>query len=182
MKIDIEIPDITQDAVIEAMAARLLGLEYDHSGDPDDPTPPPDRWNRKAIGKHLRSYFEVKVAELAEQAVRRVFDEQIRARIVEAIDAVLAAGWEETNSYGERVGTKLDLKGRIGKLLLESRGDSYSRNPSIMDATVKAAIEGFLGREFQPVIEAAKENLKKCLDAKVMKTVSDTITNAVGLR
>lgn len=182
MKIECEIADIRRDEVIEAMAARLLGCEYEHSGDPDDPTPPPDRWDRKAVGKHLRVYFEAKVAELADQAVRRVFDGLIRARIAAAVDAVLADGWQETNSYGERTGAKLDLKGRIGKLLTEARGDSYNRNPSIMDATVKAAVEGFLGREFQPLIDAAKEELKKCLDVKVMKTVSDTITNAVGLR
>lgn len=183
MKIECDIADIKREEIIEAMAARLLGCEYEHSGDPDDPTPPPDRWDRKAVGKHLRVFFEAKVAELAEQALRRAFDEEIRARIASSIDAVLAAGWEETNSYGDRVGAKLDLKGRIGKLLTETRGDAYNRNsPSVMDATIKAAVDGFLGKEFQPVIDAAKAELKRCLDAKVMKTVSDTITNAVGLR
>lgn len=183
MKLDIEIPDITQDQVIEAMAARLLGSEYEHSGDPDDPTPVPTRWDRKAIGKHLRTYFEGKVDELARQAVRDGIDDAIRARIAEAVDAVLSEGWQQTNNYGEPSGKKLDLKARISELLTTARGDGYSgRKPALMEEHVQKAVEGFLSKELTPVIDEAKASLKRQLDAKVMKVVADTITNAVGLR
>lgn len=183
MKIDIEIPDITQEAVIDAMAARLLGCEYEHSGDPDDPTPVPTRWDRKAIGKHLRTYFEGKVDELAQQAVREGIDDVIRARIAAAVDAVLADGWQATNNYGEPTGKTLDLKARISELLTTARGDGYSgRKPPLMEEHVKVAVEGFLSKELAPVVEAAKAALKLQLDAKVMKVVADTIANAVGIR
>jgi hypothetical protein len=184
VKIDIEIPDITQQAVIEAMAARLLADTYEHDdSDPDNPDPTPRfNWDRKRIGHHLRTYFEAKVAELADQAVRRVFDEAIRDRIYAAIDAVLAEGWQETNGYGESTGAKLDLKGRIGKLLTETRGDSYNRQKSVLGEHTEKAVESIVAKEFQPVIDAAKAHLKTCLDEKVMKTVSATIANAVGLR
>lgn len=180
MKIECEIEDINRDEVIAAMAAKLLGDTYE---DPDDPTSAPrSSWDRKHIGKHLRAYFDAKVAELAEQTVRAAFDSAIRERIYAAVDEVLADGWRATNEFGEPRGERIDLKGRISKLLTEARGDHYSRQPSVLDARIKEAVDGFLGRDLNPIIEAAKENLKKCLDAKVMKTVSDTITNAVGLR
>lgn len=179
MKVECEIPDIRRDEVIEAMAAQLLGALYE--GDEDDPQPR-QTYDRKQIGKHLRVYFDKKVATLADAAVRAAFDETIRSRIAEAIDEVLRVGWQATNEYGEGRGERLDLKARIGVLLTQSRGDHYNRTPSLLDAAVKSATEGFLGKELQPVIEGAKANLKKCLDATVMKTVADTITNAVGLR
>lgn len=182
MKIDVEIPDITQEQVIDAMAGRLLGCEYEHSGEPDDPTPVPTKWDRKAIGKHLRTYFEAKVAELAAETVRHTFDEVIRARIASAVDAVLSEGWQQTNQYGERTGMKLDLKARVSEVLTQSRGDHYNRQPSVLDAMVKTAVEEFLSKELNPVINNAKDELKRQLDAKVMKVVADTVANAVGLR
>lgn len=180
MKIECDMPDIKREEVIEAMAAHLLGALYE--GDEDDPEPRPT-YDRKQIGKHLRVYFDKKVAALADTAVRAAFDETIRARIAEAVDEVLRLGWQATNEYGEPRGEKLDLKARISAVLTQARGNGYGdRNPSVLDAAVKSAIEGFLSKDFQPVIEAARANLKTCLDAKVMKTVSETIANAVGLR
>lgn len=179
MKIECEIADINRDEVIEAMAAHLLGALYE--GDEDDPEPRPT-YDRKKIGQHLRVYFDKKVAALAESSVRAAFDETIRSRIAAAVDEVLRLGWQATNEYGEPRGEKLDLKARIGALLTQSRGDHYNRSASVLDAKVKEVTEQFLDRELQSVIAAAKANLKKCLDEKVMKTVSETIANAVGLR
>lgn len=179
MKIECEIADIKREEVIEAMAAQLLGCMYEQ--DEDDPEERP-AYDRKKIGQHLRVYFDKKVSALANSMVSSAFDDTIRARIAAEVDEVLRVGWQATNEYGEPRGERLDLKARISTLLTQTRGDNYNRHPSIMDATVKAATEGFLSKELQPVIEAAKANLKKCLDEKVMKTVSDTITNAVGLR
>lgn len=179
MKIECEIPDIKREEVIESMAAQLLGALYE--GDEDDPERRPS-YDRKRIGQHLRAYFDKKIAALAEQAVQRAFDDAIKERINAAIDATLAEGWRETNQYGERTGGTLDLKARIGKLLTESRGDSYNRQKSVLSEHTEKAVESIVSREFQPVIDAAKANLKTCLDEKVMKTVSATIASAVGLR
>lgn len=179
MKIECELPDIKRDEIIEAMAAGLLGAIYERYE--DDPTPETP-YDRKQIGKHLRAYLDGKIAELAAEVVRKAFDDTIRARIDSAVDVVLSEGWRATNEFGEPRGERIDLKARISKLLTEVRGDSYSRSPSVLDAHVQKAVENLVGKDFQPVIAAARENLKKCLDEKVMKTVSDTITNAVGLR
>lgn len=179
MKIECEMPDIKRDEVIEAMAAHLLGALYE--GDDDDPEPRPT-YDRKKIGQHLRVYFDKKIAALAAAEVRTAFDETIRARITAAVDEVLRVGWQATNEYGEPRGERLDLKARISTLLTQARGDGYNRNPSIIESQVKSAVEHFLSDELRPVVEAAKANLKTCLDAKVMKTVSETIANAVGLR
>lgn len=180
MKIECEMSDIKREEVIEAMAAHILGAMYE--ADEDDPEPRPT-YDRKKIGQHLRAYFDKKVAALATTEIRAAFDETIRTRIAAEIDEVLRIGWQKTNSYGEPSGERLDLKARISEVLTQARGNGYGdRNPSVLDAMVKSAIEGFLSKEFAPVIDAAKANLKTCLDAKVMKTVSETIANAVGLR
>jgi len=88
------------------MAARLLGCEYEHSGDPDDPTPVPTRWDRKAIGKHLRGYFEARIKETVEEMVSSAFDQQIRATIAEDVRAVAAEGWSTFDSYGRVTGKR----------------------------------------------------------------------------
>lgn len=184
MKIEFEIQDISQEQVVEAMAARLLDDRYEHDdSDPENPDPTPRfTWDRKRIGHHLREYFQRQFKAIADEAVRRAFDDAIKERIYAAIDATLSEGWQETNQYGECTGGKLDLKARIGKLLTETRGDSYNRQKSVLGEHTEKAVEAIVSREFQPVIDAAKAHLKSCLDEKVMKTVSATIANAVGLR
>lgn len=179
MKIECEMPDIKREEVIEAMAAQLLGCMYEY--DEDDPTERP-AYDRKKIGQHLRVYLDKKISAFAESAVRAAFDETIQARIAAAVDDVLLKGWQATNEYGEPRGEKLDLKARVSAVLTQSRGDSYNRRPSVIESQVQSAVEGFLSNELRPIIEQAKANLKTCLDAKVMQTVSDTIAKSVGLR
>jgi hypothetical protein len=179
MKIECEVPDVRREDIIESMAAQLLGALYE--GDEDDPEPRPT-YDRRQIGKHLRVYFDKKIAALAAETVRAAFDDTIRARIAAEVDEVLRVGWQATNEYGEPRGERLDLKARISNLLTQARGNGYNRELSVMDAQMKAATEGFLSKELKPIIDDAKANLRKCLDATVMKTVADTITNAVGLR
>ena len=182
MKIECEIPDINRDEIIERMAVRLLGFDYHRDPEDPDPTPEIAKWDSKAIGKHLRVYFESKVAELAEQAVRRCFDDAIRSRIDAAVDVVLAEGWRETNNYGEQTGAKLDLKGRISKLLQEARGDNYNRKASVLDERVELATKELIAAEFKPLIEQARATLKSKLDTSVMNTVAETIKASLGLR
>ena len=181
MKIEFEIKDIERDEVVGAIAGQLL-TEWVTEHD-DDTGGEVQYARRSAMAEALRRAVIARIDSIAAEVVRAGFDSVIKDRITAAVDGVLAEGWQETNNYGESKGARLDLKARIGKLLTETRGDGYSRQqPSVLDAAVSAATNGFLSKELQPVIDAAKANLKKCLDATVMKTVADTITNAVGLR
>jgi hypothetical protein len=174
MKIECELKDIDHDEVVDAMARRLLerwsAAEGEDSGGPG------------AMGERLGRAVNERIKQIADSLVRAAFDSTIKDRISAAVDAVLAEGWYETDSYGGRKGERIDLKARIGKTLTEARGDSYHRNPSLLHERLDATIKGFLDKEFSEVIHAAKTTLKEQLDTSVMRTVADTIKAALGLR
>jgi hypothetical protein len=175
MKIEFDIKDIERGEVIDAMADQLLSRWASHEGEDT-------RRGRHELGESLRKAVSERITKLADEVVRKAFDAEIKQRISAAIDTVLAEGWYETDNYGSRKGERIDLKGRIGKLLTEARGDNYNRSASLLAERLEANIKTSLDKEFAPVIAEAKATLRERLDTSVMKTVADTIKSALGLK
>ncbi len=171
MKIEFDIKDIGRDEVVDAMAHSLL-----HRWSDDDGDSPSD------LGRSLGNAVKAKIDEVARELVRQHFDDVIRDRIASAVDAVLTEGWYENDGYGGRRGERIDLKARINAALTAPRGDSYHRQPSLLQERLDAAAKSMLDKEFGKIAEDAKAKLRQQLDGAVLAKVAETIKTAIGLR
>lgn len=176
MKIDFEIKDIDRDEVVDAMARALLGKWVEVY---DETTGPYGDYLATKLAKALESAVKERIGKLAEEMVRSHFDDVIKARIDAAVDAVLAAGWQETNRYGEAAGVKLDLKARIGQQITGK--DSYSHKSRI-DELVEKTVRDVTHGEFNKEIEAAKAKVRQQLDAVLSGKVAEALKQAMGLK
>jgi hypothetical protein len=172
MKIETEIPDISRDEIIAAMASQLLG-EWDRED-------PEAHWRGNTLGGAMRKYLDDKIAELAADMVRDQINDTVSARIEAAVDVVLAEGWQVTNEYGEPRGPKVDLKARISSLLTTSSRD-YNGTGTLIERTAKAAIDAALAKDFREVIDGAKKKLSDEIDAVVGAKLRETLARALGL-
>lgn len=181
MKIEIEINDINRDEVIERMAARLLGFDYQRDDDPDspDPTPPLSRWDGKQIGKHLRLYFEGKIKETVDQMVSDAIDQQIRDTIAASVAKIVEEGWQTTDEYGRVTGTRT-LKSIVLDSLTRKGGD-YNRQ-TIADKVAEETIRKALHESFGAEIKRAQETFRKEIDNVVAAKLTESIKTALGLR
>jgi hypothetical protein len=176
VKIEIDVPDVTEARLVEQMAETLLAEhdQYDEDGEPVA-----DRWSRKKIGQQLRSYLDRKIAEMHETMVREHFDTVVKQRIEAAVDEVLQQGWTKTNEYGSAVGPKMMLRDRISEVL-QSRDRYNSRN--YIEEHVKAAADKLLAQEFAPLIKEAGVKLREMVDRAVLEQLAATVRGALGLK
>lgn len=178
MKIETEIPDISRDEVIEAMARQLLGEWHEET----DPETGPGRFYRETrLGVLMKQYLDKKIEGLADTLVREQFDIVIKDRIAKAVDDALATGWTKTDEYGSPRGPAIDLKARVGEYL--NATDRY-RQPykTFIEEQVAKAVEKTLGGEFKKEIDAAVKSLRGQLDAAVSSKFTDAIKAAMGVK
>ena len=185
MDVSIQIPDITQEQVIEAMAARLLGDPYqrDDEFDPEDPTPRPTSWDRKAIGKHLRQYFEARIKETVENMVAEAVDQAISAEIASEVRRVCTEGWQTTDEYGRPKERKTMSDLVLKSLTMPVHYSSYSSTQSTLaERVMRDTIEDALKRGFSDEIKRAQDKFREQFDALIQAKFADTIKSALGLR
>ena len=192
-KIEIEIPDIDPELLVESMAAQVLNAHVTHAFADDvdgDPEASPERVPLRLRGAGstkialaLRSYLDAKIAELAKTLVLEKFDQVIGERVAAAVDAVLAEGWAITDGYGNARGPRLDLKGHISELLQRQRDAELGKpRKAIIDTLVEKAVGDFIDRELAVELKAARETLRKQLDVMITGKFTETIKSALGLR
>lgn len=180
MNININIPDITRDEVVEAVAGKLLGQwteEIDHETGPDRV------YRKTSLAKSMETRIQTRIDQIAEEAIRAHFDEAIKARIVETVDKVLAEGWQVTNQYGEARGPKVDLKARITELLTKPANDGFGgKAVTEIERQVKKAVDEGLAKELGKEVEAAKKSLRAQLDSAVNGKLAEAVKAAMGIR
>lgn len=142
---------------------------------------------------HIQDVIERRIAEKVQEQFDSVFDDVIRQRVTELVDGItrkqvekavtdaLDEGWQATNSYGEAVGPKVGIKGRLGEMLTKNVGD-YNNRMTQADKLAKEVIDATLRSEFGKEIKAAQERFKKALDAEIAERFTATIKSALGLR
>lgn len=176
MKLEFDISDIAREHLVDAMAEKLLTQyvrDEDTGGAYRDHSP---------LARQMKEALEQRIDELAAEQVRDCFDEIIKARIVAAVDEVLAEGWRRTDEYGNPRGDKLDLKGRISEHLTKHQSGGYGREArTFVDELVHKTVESVFTRELQGELEKARKSLRAQLDAVVAGKVAETIKQALGL-
>lgn len=176
MKLEFDISDITREDLVNAMAERLL-TTYVREEETNSTYP-----TNSPLADQMRKLIEQKVSEIAESHVRADIDNEIQERIALAVDAVLAEGWQATNTYGEPRGPKVDLRGRVSEVLLTATRD-YSGSPMTpIERQVKAAVDNLISKEFAKEIEAARKSLREQLDTAVSAKFTETLKTALGIR
>ena len=170
--------DIDEDRIVAAVADRIVAM---HSPEYDDETgePLPSTSGRKTIEDRVRQVVLKTVREAVESTVATVTE----AAVKDAVAACLAEGWQKTNNYGEPSGPKMDLKARIGELLVKLQDNGYNSNrQNLVEALIRSAVEGALKTEFAPAIAEAKVKFKALLDGSISATLAETLKGALGLR
>lgn len=185
MKIEIEVPEVTQGQVVDAIARQLLHRWSKDGPDADcddaDDDGEASRASLSSLGHAIRMALVSRVDEIAQALVTRHFDEAVRARIGCAIDAVLADGWHDTDRFGGRRGERMDLRALIGRLLSGETTDRSGNRRSLIDERVRQATEGLLDREMKADVEEARKILREKLDRAVLEKVAEVVTGALGL-
>lgn len=174
MKLEFNLNDITRDDLIAAMADKLL-TSYVREEETNSTYP-----THSPLAKQMKALIDAKISEVATSYTRNAIDEKIKVRISEAVDAVLAEGWQRTDEYGTARGPKVGLKERISELMLKA-GSSYDRDNAI-DKQIKASVSSVLTNEFQKEIDAAKAKVRAELDSVLSGKVTEALKSAMGLR
>lgn len=178
MKIETEIPDISRDEIIEAMARQLIGQFADAH---DYETGPYTEYRETKLGAAMKQYLDKRIEVLAETLVREKFDQVIADRIAKAVDQVLEEGWVKTDEYGSARGPKVDLKARISDYLNEK--DRYtSPNLRRIEQQVKSAVDATLASEFKKEVDSAVKSLRTQLNAAVSDKFVSAIKQAMGVK
>jgi hypothetical protein len=179
MKIECEIRDINHDEVVHAMASRLLqrwsSSEGEDGGEPSE--------LGKQLGRAVGRAVNARIEQIAVSLVREAFDTAIVERIAAAVDAVLAEGWRKTNSYGDAVGDRVDLKGRISEVILEKKSEGYQgAKYTLAESLVRERVTEVMDRDLKAEVEKAKASLRAQLDAAVTAKFVETLKQALGVR
>lgn len=168
--------NIDEDRLVFAVANQIAAMhsqEYDEDGEPIATS------GRKTIEDRVRQAVMKMVRDAVEAEVTKVTE----ASVKEAVDACLAEGWQKTNNYGEPSGPRMDLKARIGELLVKMQDNGYSSSrTNLVESIIKAQAEAAFKTEFAPVIADAKVKFKALLDGTISATLAETLKSALGLR
>ena len=139
--------------------------------------------------EHLAKRFEDATLEEIRKDARGRAQDRIKEVAAELIDAtvrdVVANGWEEISTWGERTGERFTLRSYIVKYLkterYESR-DNYGPKFSPVDHAVRTAVAAVFSKEFEAEIDAARQRLRGQIDAALAGKFVETIKGALGLR
>lgn len=182
MKIEIE---IKTDDIVDQVAQHVMGYvvrdnqdySYDdgESGDVETTAP---KYRGETIANLVKNVVMERTRRAVDEAVKEVTGEHVRA----AVAAILEEGWQKTNSYGEPTGPKMDLKARIGALLVEVQ-DTYSSNrrPWI-ENIVREQVDKTFAAVFAKEIEGAKAKFRAALDGTISAKLQESLKSALGLR
>jgi hypothetical protein len=133
------------------------------------------------IANQIEALFERTLSDTVAHRVTELVDNLTRKQIEKAVTDALEEGWQTTNSYGEPIGPRIGLKGRIADMLSKQVGD-YNNRQTRGEQLTKEVIDAALRDQFGKELQAARERFKKQLDEVVAAKFTETIKSALGLR
>lgn len=135
----------------------------------------------ESVQSALTLQVEAMLAEAVKEKVHALVDGITRREIEKAVKSCLDDGWQTTNSYGEPIGPKLGLKGRIAEILTKQEGD-YNRRVTRVQKIAAEVIDAAFRAEFGKQIKEAQQQFKQQVDSVVAAKFTETIKAALGLR
>lgn len=135
-------------------------------------------WLDAKIGQALSGKLDEKIADAVEARVSKLVEEITRERVSKEIDAVLDAGWVETNTYGEATGKTLSVRDRVRDFF--NKSDRYSG--SKVQQWLQNAVDRQLEAASKEEVAVAKDKLRKLLDEAIVGKFAVTIREALGVK
>ncbi len=133
------------------------------------------------IGEQVEARLDKEVNRLVDEQARTI----VEAKMLEAVDAVLAAGWSRTNQWGETVdgGKPITLRDRISRTLDAKKEDHYGNRGGkpLVARLCDEVVEREFRQQFGGVMKEAKAKVKAAVDGKVMEQLHATLKSSLGL-
>lgn len=172
MQIEIKIEDVTREMIVDAAAAKVLGVEDDASH------------YRREYEQELRARIERQLEEAIATQVAALVDDSVRARIALEVDRVLTNGWPITDEYGRDSGQRRTLSSIVLDALAQQTPDRFGHNrPEAIPVMVtREVLHRRLGAEFEKEVAAAREAFRAQVDETIRGKISDILRNALGMR
>jgi len=146
-----------------------------------------DGYEAQQIQERVAELLAAQAAEKLDEMIASIARETIESKMAAyadkearaAVEEVLAEGWSETNTYGERVGQKLTLKDRVSKHLFSARSnyDRKTRIDEFFDDTIAKAMREELGA----VIKDATTKFRAQVDGVMTAKLAETLRKSLGL-
>src|SRR5687768_11012019 len=138
-----------------------------------------DGGDDQGLQREIRRQVEAGIAKLT----TRAFEEAVQRQVGERIQAILDAGWKQTNHYGEPTGTTVTVRELILEKLNTPVGDRYNGGTKplvkhLVDEAVNQALRQQLGKE----LARAQEEIRAAVDGLIKEKLAETLRSALGLR
>ncbi len=132
----------------------------------------------------LASFLQQQVSEETQKRIRDTVAKQVDHCVGEIttnllraeVEAIVAEGWRETDTYGDATGRTITLRQRVAKTL-DGR-DQYSRErhlDKLFTETLNAALRKELAEELQAARTAFRAKVDAVLNAKLHEALRDSL-------
>ena len=153
MKIEIEVPEFTEEQILQAVAEQIADEHSD--------------------------LVKLRIREAVAAHVAANMTEAVKTEIASAVADVIENRWQPTDNYGHPTGERQSLSQRVGRYL--EHKDGYNKDKTI-DELIKTGVRNVMKDELEPIAEAARKQLSEMLGRGVLEMVDQAVRGAVGLK
>lgn len=141
-------------------------------------------WILERLSEQLEESVKAKLEKMAETAVElrtcELVDKLAHERIQKDIDAVLAEGWQKTDSWGNPMGKVTTLRERV-RGFLDAKEDDYHRTTRV-EKWLAESVKGALADALKVELEDAKKRLRESFDEVIKAKLHETLRTALGVK
>lgn len=153
---------VTREEIVRIVAERFYHQLNGHYGD-------------KTIAKAAKATLKKVIAEQADTEIKRIVGESMASVARELVDK----GWPTTDQYGNARGTMTVREIVIGYLTYR---DNYGQRFTRIEEWAKGIVDEAIKKEVAPLIEEAKQYVRKILDENVAGAIKRALLEGAGLR
>ena len=117
--------------------------------------------------------------DAAQAAIDTMSDRIAKERVTKDIEAILAEGWQQTDSYGNHNGKLYTLRDRV-RGFFDTKADSYDRQTRV-EKWIAEAVQRELATVLKTEVESAQKRLRDAFDDVLKLKFADTMRKMLGV-
>lgn len=125
--------------------------------------------------KEMTEKIDKAISSAVESTLRRLVEEKLRPEV----ERVVAAGWQQTNQWGEPTGQAVTLGQRVSQII-NGKG-AYDRG-TMVENLAREALDKALKGELAPEIAAARDKFRALVDETLKAKFTGVMRDALGLK